>query len=350
MITDIRLQQFRSYQDSSFEFEPGVNIIIGPNASGKTNLLEAVMMVAQGKSFRVKDSELIMHGKEWARLDADTPELTRTVKIQKNDHKTNKTISVGEKVFTRLGSAGRLPTVLFEPSHLNFIVGSPDMRRDFLDSIIDQIDDSYSKLWGNYKRALVQRNSLLKSPNVTNQDQVFVWDVRLSEFGSIIVRKRLELIDSINSVASETYSAIAGKDSKLEIKYTPNVSADQYASYFHKKLEERYELDRLRGFTSAGPHREDIILKLNDFSQQNTASRGEVRTTLLTLKIIELQLLERVTGRKPLLLLDDVFSELDGARRKALTKYLQHYQTFITTTDADMIQKRFAQNSNVITF
>ncbi|TXG76282.1 hypothetical protein E6P97_03795 [Patescibacteria group bacterium] len=116
---------------------------------------------------------------------------------------------------------------------------------------------------------------------------------------------------------------------------------DQYASYYLRQLEQRYELDRLRGYTSAGPHREDILLELNGYPQQHTASRGEVRTILLALKVIELELLEAATGQSPLLLLDDVFSELDGARRKALTKYLTKYQTFITTTDADVAKRQF---------
>lgn len=339
MFTDIRLQHFRSYSDASFEFEDGVNIIIGPNASGKTNLLEAVFYAARGKSFRVKDMELLEHGSDWARLDIDMPDSHRTVKLERVQDKVQRTITIDDKSVSRLTPTTIVPAVLFEPSHLQFLVGAPDMRREFIDSILEQIEPGYTKLWNNYRRTLTQRNSLLKSERAPTQDQLFVWNVRLSEFGALIVAARLKLIEQINQQASDTYSAIAGKKSQLKVTYTPDISADQYASYLHKKLEERYTLDRVRGFTSAGPHREDISLLLNDQPQQLTASRGEVRTTLLTLKIIELQLLESVTKTRPLLLLDDVFSELDGARRKALTKYLQRYQTFITTTDADMVMK-----------
>jgi DNA replication and repair protein RecF len=348
MLSNIRLQHFRSYTDTSFEFEDGVNIIIGPNASGKTNLLEAVLFVARGKSFRVKDQELLQHGSEWARLDADTPDTLRTVKLQQTAEKLQKTISIGDKTLSRLSPQTIIPTVLFEPSHLQFLVGAPEMRRDFIDSILEQIDGSYTRLVNNYKRTLTQRNSLLKSERQPTQDQLFVWNVRLSEFGAQIVIKRHALIDEINQQASDTYSAIAGKQSDLTIKYTPDIQSDQYASYLHKKLEERYELDRLRGFTSVGPHREDITLFLDGNPQQHTASRGEVRTTLLTLKIIELHMLEAAIKQRPLLLLDDVFSELDGARRKALTKYLRRYQTFITTTDADMVMNNI-KNFNPLT-
>lgn len=348
MITDIHLQHFRSYTDTSFEFENGVNIIIGPNASGKTNLLEALLMIARGKSSRVKDQELLQHDAEWARLDADTPDNTRTVKLQLQDGKIQKTIIIGDKTVARMTPATIIPVVLFEPSHLQFLVGAPEMRRDFIDAILEQTTPGYSRLWNNYRRTLTQRNSLLKSPTSPTKDQIFVWDVRLSEFGAQIVQARHELIEKINQNASETYSAIAGKKSELTIQYTPNVALEQYASYLHKKLEERYELDRLRGYTSVGPHREDITLYLNGFAQQHTASRGEVRTTLLTLKIIELELLEAASQTRPLLLLDDVFSELDGARRKALTKYIEKYQTFITTTDADVVTKHFSQSVNYL--
>lgn len=347
MITDIRLQHFRSYSDASFEFENGVNIIIGPNASGKTNLLEAIIVTARGKSFRAKDQELIQHGADWARLDVDTPDISRTIKLQLRDGALQKSITVGDKTVSRITPSVVMPTVLFEPSHLQFLVGSPEMRRDFIDSILEQIDQAYPKLWSNYRRTLTQRNVLLKQEATPTKDQLFVWDVRLSEFAAVIVQKRIALIDQINQVASNTYSSIAGKQSSLKLYYQPAVDAQQYASYLHQKLQERYKLDRLRGYTSVGPHRDDITLELNGFPQQQTASRGEVRTTLLTLKIIELDLLEKATGQKPLLLLDDVFSELDGARRKALTGYLSTYQTFITTTDADITKKQF-QDAHLI--
>lgn len=348
MITDIRLQYFRSYEDASFEFEDGVNIIIGPNASGKTNLLEAILMICRGKSFRAKDQELIAHTNEWARIDADTPDATRTIKIQEEFGKLKKTLTLGDKSYVRIGTAQTIPAVLFEPNHLQFLVGAPDLRREFLDTIIEQIDASYSKTWTNYKRTLLQRNNLLKKHEFIAKDQLFVWDLRLSEFGAVIVQKRLELIESINKLASQTYSAIAGKKNEVKIVYQPDIPAQNYGSYLHQKLEERHQLDTLRGFTSAGPHREDIVVFLNGHLQQQTASRGEIRTLLLTLKIIELQLLEQARQEKPLLLLDDVFSELDGARRKALTKYLTNYQTFITTTDADVAKKQF-QAAHLIT-
>jgi DNA replication and repair protein RecF len=348
MITDIRLQNFRSYQDASFEFEEGVNIIIGPNASGKTNLLEAILMIARGKSFRGKDQELLRHDSDWARVDADTPDTKRTLKIQSQPEKTLKTLTLDDKTYQRIPLSATVPVVLFEPGHLQFLVGSPELRREYLDTIIEQTDDTYAKTWSNYRRTLIQRNNLLKQQQRIAKDQLFVWDLRLSEFGAVIVRKRLALLESINKLASSTYSAIAGKESQVEIEYIPNISAEQYGSYMHKQLEARHELDKIRGFTSVGPHREDIKVFLNGFPQQHTASRGEIRTLLLTLKIIELQLLEAARGQKPLLLLDDVFSELDGARRKALTVHLEKYQTFITTTDADVAKRQF-QRAHLLT-
>jgi DNA replication and repair protein RecF len=188
---------------------------------------------------------------------------------------------------------------------------------------------------------------LKTNPNDTGQ--LFVWSLRLSELADKIVKLRLETLEKINQKTSETYSKIAHKKSSLSLEYKTSVKADSnYSANLLKKLESNINEDRQRGFTVFGPHRDDFLVFLDGQQAANFASRGEVRTIILALKIIQLSLLEESTGKRPLFLLDDVFSELDGARRRALTNYLKDYQAVITTTDADIIMKSFSQKAQII--
>ncbi|HWB39289.1 MAG TPA: DNA replication/repair protein RecF [Candidatus Saccharimonadales bacterium] len=347
MITDLRLQNFRSYKDTSFEVDPGVNIIVGPNASGKTNLLEAVLVLARGGSYRAKDMDLVRHNQPWARLDAHLAEGgERTVKIV-CEPSPSKALEVLGKTYRRIGLAQTLPAILFEPNHLLLLSGGPERRRDYLDDLLEQTVSGHGSLSRQYKRTLAQRNSLLKQPN-TSTDQLFPWDVRLSELAGQIVRARTQLVENLNSRLPKLYKALSGGKVKVSISYLSPWPADQYESRLLKKLEADHELDRLRGFTGSGPHREDFALHFDEKLASEAASRGEARTAILALKILELELIEAERNQKPILLLDDVFSELDGKRRHALTDYLAPYQTFITTTDADLVVKNFTQKCKVI--
>jgi DNA replication and repair protein RecF len=348
MVTNIRLQHFRSYGDASFEFEPGVNIIVGPNASGKTNLLEAVLMVTRGNSFRAQPADLIANHKVWARIDADIQSVHRTVKIEQQAGATTKLFQIDGKDFYRLGSRQQIPLVLFEPNNLQMLSGSPEGRRLFADDLISQLTAGYATIVRSYRRSLAQRNSLLKSGSAS-ADQLFVWDLRLSQLGAQIVAARHHLVAQLNQQLSDVYSSLVKKASQLQASYSYSGSASSYASWLLKKLAKDRPQDQLRGFTAAGPHREDLLFSLNGQPLSTTASRGENRTVLLALKIIELQLLQQARQQPPLLLLDDVFSELDGSRRKTLTQLMRDHQTFITTTDADIVAKDFAQHAHVVT-
>ncbi len=288
MITNIRLQNFRSYQDSSYEFEEGVNVIVGPNASGKTNIIEAILVASRGKSYRAKDLEVIKHGQPWARIDADLGSKHRVVKIEKQQDSVKKSFELDDKKLLRLLGSNRIPVVLFEPNHLLMLGGSPELRRAFLDLLIEQTDHEYGPTINKYKRALLQRNRLLKN---NMPGQLFAWDIRLSELGAQIVAARHLMIKRINEQLTPTYTQLAKHKSQLTLTYSNPVSAETYGSYLLKKLQKDQPLDLLRGFTAAGPHREDMVFDLNGQPLANTASRGETRTTLLALKIIELQIL-----------------------------------------------------------
>lgn len=348
MITDLRLQNFRSYRDESFELSPGVNIVVGPNASGKTNLLEAILVLARGQSYRAKDPELVKVGKPWCRVDADLSNSSkRTLKITV-EPEASKVYELAGKPYKRLSLQNSMPVVLFEPNHLLLLGGSPERRRDYLDDLIEQTTPGYSTIRRQYKRALAQRNSLLKQTRGVSQSQVFPWDVRLSQLAGQIVRARAALTEIINKDIAKLYKQISGTKTKVTAMYQNRWPVESYETQMLKKLEGSFDDDHLRGFTSVGPHREDLEVLFDGRLAQLSASRGEARTAILALKIIELRIIDAARFQTPLLLLDDVFSELDGRRRHALTDYLAPYQTFITTTDADLIIKNFTQKSNVI--
>jgi DNA replication and repair protein RecF len=349
MFSDIRLQRFRSYRDESFEFDERVNIIVGPNASGKTNLLEAILVVCSGGSFRAKDAELVAIGAPWARLDAHGPDGARTVKlIGQENGSFKKEFVVADQKFARLSMQKTLPVVLFEPNHLLLLHGSPDLRREYLDGLLEQTVPGYAKARREYRRALAQRNALLKQGHAV-ADQLFAWNIRLSESGAQVATERARLVHDMDKQLPELYSSLAHtKPVDVRIAYESAYDMEQYSSALLGALEKRQVVDLERGYTTVGPHREDIRVTFGGYDAADVASRGEVRTLLLALKIMELRLVEDARGKKPLLLLDDVFSELDGSRRKALTEVIQGYQTFITTTDADVVVQHFMDQCNII--
>lgn len=348
MLNTIRLQNFRSYADDSFELGPGVNIVVGPNASGKTNLLEAILVVARGGSYRAKDTELIRFEAPWARLVAGLPDSERIVKLERQNGSVKRTFEINEQVLLRLSLQKTIPTVLFEPNHLSLLTGSPEQRRNFLDDLVEQTVPGFGATKRVYKRVLSQRNALLKKGYHAASHQVFVWNLRLSELGGKIAAERMKLVEAINQYATETYQGLSNSDSTVAFAYESGCSLEQYETSLLKALEQNLERDCIIGHTGAGPHRDDMSVTLNGHPAEETASRGETRTIVLMLKIIELRLLTEARGVTPLLLLDDVFSELDGKRRHALTSYLQPYQTFITTTDADVVLKHFTDSCNII--
>lgn len=348
MIDSIRLQHFRSYSDESFEFDRGVNIVIGPNASGKTNLLEAILVLAAGRSFRARDNDLIQLSAPWARLDGFFGAHPRIVKLLKKGDNVIKSFEVDSRPFKRLSMDKTAPSVLFEPNHLQLINRGPDFRRDFFDDILQRTQIGYKSLTGRYQRALIQRNALLKQSPAHAKKQLFAWNLRLSELGAQVAMSRSQLAGGVNQTLARSYNRIAGKRSKVALEYETQFDISNYSSKMMSKLEHGSETDFERGFTAYGPHREDFILYLNKQPAQTVASRGEVRSLLIAMKIFELGLVEKSRGSKPIFLLDDVFSELDGARRHHLVDHLKNYQTIITTTDADAVVEYFAADHNLV--
>lgn len=347
MINDLRLQSYRSYENDAFEFGAGVNIIVGPNASGKTNLLEAILVICRGSSYRVKDIDLIQFDKPWLRIESDTAEGKRIITIERKDTSPEKKYLINTVTYRRLTLAKAIPVVVFEPEHLRLLNGGPERRREYLDNLLEQTTPGYGTLRREYKRMLAQRNRLLKNFTIDNAE-LFVWNVRLCEQAGKIVAYRMALIAQLEEKIQDLYQELSRSKTLVRLEYISSCSPESYTTELLLKLEATLVGDKQKGFTSHGPHREDLGVIIGNHRAAVSASRGESRTLLLTLKILELQLLEKSRGRKPVLLLDDVFSELDGARRKALTSYLKDYQVFITTTDADIVVQHFMNNCTII--
>jgi DNA replication and repair protein RecF len=331
-LSKLHLYQFRSHQDSGFEFDDQVTAITGANGSGKTTILEAIYALMIGKSFRDADEDLIEYDHDWWRIEADIDERKRELRYQPSNK--GKQLIIDGVTKGRFTYKQQLPVVLFEPDQLFLIQGSPGNRRRYLDSILLQLDASYRDHLNRYERALIQRNNVLKRHQPGLEDALFVWDIALSEHGAAISEARNILANELNGILSDLYSSLAGKSQVLHVGYQTALNHDsdtrsQLLAYLRKNRDK----DALRGFTSVGPHRDDIVFSLNNKNAQVSASRGEIRSIVLSLKFAERQLLENHTDIAPIMLFDDVLSELDTTRRKFLARSHKDSQIIYTTTE-----------------
>lgn len=327
-IRSLRLQHVRSHTDISVELSPRVTVIAGPNGSGKTTCIEAIYYELRGHSFRGLTREMVSSGAEWFRIDlVGSDEVPRTAKY--DVLRKQRSFEIDTQSHARLPKKHHYPIVLFEPDDLRLLSGSPARRREYIDQLIAQINPSYTQIIRRYERALLQRNKLLKQP-VRRADDLFAWNVTLSEYGARIVHERAAITTKLNEQFEAVYQEIADKNDTVSITYPHHEYTQQ--TLLHT-LEQSTERDYILGTTTVGPHRHDIDIIFNNRPAKETASRGEVRTTILALKFIELKTIEQETGLRPLLLLDDVFGELDAARRRNLAHTFASHQVVITTTE-----------------
>lgn len=346
----LKLHHFRSYTEYEVHFDTGVNIIVGPNGSGKTNLLEALYVLSTGGSFRAQDRDLLKHAEEWFRLEGLFGEEQRVMTYKHVGENVEKQFVLDGTKKARLTHQQRVPVVLFEPDHLRLLRESPSKRRDYLDALLTKLHPDYAWVKHQFERVLTQRNAILKRrlPRPQLEDQLFAWDVKFAELAEQIVVRRRQLIESLQAQASGVYSTIARGVHTVRLSYVSSVEDSDYHAGLLRALAGRLTRDTERGFTGVGPQRDDFAIMLDNAPAASAASRGEMRSILLTLKIIELQLLAGQQEATPLLLLDDVFSELDSDRRKALADLSKTYQTLITTTDADAITGHFNGGYRII--
>jgi len=317
--------------------------VTGANASGKTSLIEAIYIALQGSSFKGSDMEVIQSKAPWYRIDIsfDT-KVIRTVKFNPSLVSGKKQFEIDSKKSYRLTHANKYPVVLFEPDELRLINGSPARRRQFMDRFISQLDPEYGLSLRRYERALKQRNMLLKS-HVTN-NSLFVWDISLSKYGAYITNRRIEIIDQLKPRLATIYKDMANSDDIVTIRYSAQYN-DSIEQKILTELHQTADRDRNLGSTSVGPHRHDIIFELNGVLASSVASRGETRTLVLALKFLEVALLHEKTEKPPVILLDDVFSELDEIRQTALMERFSGYQTIITSVKAPVTNYPITQLS-----
>jgi DNA replication and repair protein RecF len=337
MITSLRVQNVRIHHDYELTLLPHTTVVTGPNGSGKTSLIEAIYIALRGSSFKGVDNDILRRETSWYRIDVAEGESVRTIKFDPTRTSGKKQFVIDGKTHYRLLPKHKRPVVLFEPNDLRLLHGSPSRRRDYMDTFIAQLDPLYSVALRRYERALKQRNNLLKQHSVSS-DELFVWDMALSEHGAYIVKKRSEIVQQMNSQLAPIYRTIAGKDDAVTVHYPHEMSQQKLLADLHTYAQR----DTILGFTSVGPHRHDIMFQFADSPALAVASRGEVRSIMLALKFIEVEIMQQLLDMKPIILLDDVFSELDATRQDHLVQNFKDYQIVITSaTGSHSIKQKF---------
>lgn len=339
IIKNLMLKDYRSHKDEYFEFDPKLNVLVGKNAQGKTNIIEAIFFAVIGKSFRTsKDKEVISWGKQSSYVKGEFEKKYRDTIIElffSENYK--KTIKIDKIPIKKMGELmGTTNAVFFSPDELKLVKESPEERRRFMNIDISQTNKRYFYLIGRYEKVLANRNKLLKTSKdmSTLKETIDIWDRALSELGARIAEERKKFIEELSPFASLAHSYISGGREDLVIKYSSSFD-DNYQEKMLKTLQKNLEKDFKLGFTSVGVHRDDIDIYLNGVEVKNYGSQGQQRTVALSLKLAELEIIKNRVGEYPILLLDDVFSELDKERRQKLLNFTSKTQTIITCTEFD---------------
>lgn len=355
-INGLYLHNFRNYQQCSLQFPAMVNILYGKNAQGKTNLLEAVFYAAFGMSHRTwQEDDLFGEGqRELAvKVDFTSFDANYDIKIKRYEQqgRIKKELLLDNVSIKAKEHYGTLNAVMFSPEDLQLIKGEPQLRRRFFDMQIAQTDKAYYELLVKYNRLLLQRNRLLKAirDEGSVKEQLGLWDNELSAVAAVIVQKRLVALQKLLDIASGIYDSIAGSGEELDIKYGLKSSNDfileqenkngaEWKSFYMQELKARQALDIMRGNTSIGPHRDDLFFYVSGRLLKSFGSQGQQRSAALSLKLAQLEYVKNTVGEYPVLLLDDVMSELDTDRRTHLLKFIDgRVQTFITVNDKNLI-------------
>lgn len=333
IIRSLKVENIRSHRSFSKRLATSVTVITGPNGSGKTSLIEAIMVALGGHSFKGTDRELLRRESEWWRIDVQLDDELRTVKFQPGASKPKQFV-IDDKTSVRLPLAQRYPVVLFEPDDLRLLHGSPSRRRQFIDRFASQLIPEYARVLRRYERALLQRNKLLKLGG--SDEALFAWNVALAQYGAKIIDIRVRLIERLNAGLNATYDTIAQTKDIVTIHYS-HTTIDHTEQKLLSELEAQTPRDRLLGFTSVGPHRHDVLFAFNNTPAIKSASRGEVRTIILALKFLEVDIVQEVTDKPPVVLLDDVLSELDDNRQTHLATKFKNHQIVMTSTNPPVI-------------
>ncbi|MBE3580391.1 MAG: DNA replication/repair protein RecF [Thermoanaerobacteraceae bacterium] len=349
LLTELALYNFRNYTERVFYFRPGLHLLTGPNGAGKTNLLEAIAYLSTGRSFRFhQDRDLVTLGRPGFRLRACLKKGNQGSEIDIVYDGGRKKLTINNSPHRLVDLLGLFPTVTFGPDDLYLVKGPPVIRRQFLDRELCQVDRSYCLHLLTYRRVLLQRNLLLKQikGGQARADQLEPWDQQLVFCGLPLVEKRQEVLRRLEGLADQFYAVLAGASSSIALCYQPSLSpADDWL----KRLAEKRDKEIIMGATLLGPHRDDFTFEVGGRSGRHYASQGEQRSLVLALKLAETVYFTQVLGFRPALLLDDVFSELDGNRRKALLKVVAgEGQAFITTTQVEDIPPEVREKAFIL--
>ncbi|MDE7435856.1 MAG: DNA replication/repair protein RecF [Lachnospiraceae bacterium] len=343
IIKSIELQNFRNYENMNIHFDDGTNILYGDNAQGKTNILESAYVSGTTKSHKgSRDKEMISFGKDEAHIRARVERHDMTYQIDMHLKKNrSKGIAINQVPIRKASELfGVLNMVFFSPEDLNIIKNGPSERRRFLDAEICQLDKIYLSDLTKYNKVLNQRNKLLKDmifrPEL--EQTLPVWDMQLVTYGKRIIKRRAKFIHELNEIVGEIHHNISGGKETLVLQYEPDIDSP----FLEDELNRAKERDRKYCSTSVGPHRDDISFFIGDVDIRKFGSQGQQRTSALSLKLSEIELVKQSIHDTPVLLLDDVLSELDSSRQNYLLNSIHDIQTIITCTGLDeFVKNRF---------
>jgi DNA replication and repair protein RecF len=358
-LNKLSLNDYRNYEQIELTPNSNVNIFVGPNAQGKTNLLEAIYVMALTKSHRTyQDKELIGWNAEQTYLHAEINKKYGVCKLDLMISPKGKKAKINGLEQRKLSNfIGAMNVVMFAPEDLEIVKGTPGVRRRFLDMEIGQIQPSYLYDLSQYQKILQQRNNFLKQPSSSGHSaeaMLSVWNEQLAQYGVKIMKKRQSFIKKLQQWAETIHQGITNDQEKLRIEYAPSLEIQEIEdesvlfSHFMIKLSQVKDQERRRGITLVGPHRDDLLFYINEKEVQTYGSQGQQRTTALSLKLAEIELIHEEVGEYPLLLLDDVLSELDEYRQTQLIRtFQQKVQTFITTTGLESVHLDQLDNASV---
>lgn len=366
----LHLKQFRNYHDQQVEFSAPKTILVGDNAQGKSNLLEAVELLATLRSHRaLRDRELVLEGEQVgqviATLERSAAPVDLALILRSNGRRT---VSLnGETLRRQLDFLGVMNAVQFSSLDLELVRGSPGERRNWLDTLLTQLEPVYAYILQQYNTVLRQRNALLKQQRIDSAkinptdsspidlNQLAIWDAQLAAIGARVIRRRSRVVERLAPLAQAWHQAISNSTEQLEVRYAPNVAIEEddpalIQQAFLDKLQRRAVAEQHQGTTLVGPHRDEVEFIINQTPARQYGSQGQQRTLVLALKLSELKLIEAVIGEPPLLLLDDVLAELDLNRQNKLLETIQdHFQTLITTTHLGSFDAQWLKSSQILT-
>lgn len=352
-ITNLKLKNFRNYEDLDISFNENLNIIIGENAQGKTNLIEGLYILGITKSHRTfNDKKIIKDEKEFSKITGLITNNSTKKILEVLISNKGKSVKINGDIKKRTSEyLSNLTVVLFCPDDLEIVKGSPNIRRKFLNIELGQIDNRYLNILNDYNKLIKNRNEYFKQKelNQIKTEYLEVLDKQISEKAFKIYIKRKEFINKLNIKTKEIYKKISNGDD-IEIKYETNVdlSEKNLEESIFNKLKSNIKRDIYIGATTIGPHRDDFSFYLNNHKINEYGSQGQQRLAALCLKFAEIEILKQKNNEYPILLLDDIFSELDEKRRELIIKYIDDgIQTFITTTDLKNIKQNILKNANI---